>query len=123
MLIYPVVDCTMRTESMAQFSDTPVWNSKLNKKMWEYYLQGETEKSLLDLTSNELQKLPVTYIETAEFDCLRDEGLEFAILLQCAEVATTLIETKGTMHGFDMAQRSEITQRQIAERCRWLGEW
>lgn len=123
MLIYPVVDCTMRTESMAQFSDTPVWNSKLNKKMWEYYLQGETEKSLLDLTSNELQKLPITYIETAEFDCLRDEGLEFAILLQCAEVATTLIETKGTMHGFDMAQRSEITQHQITERCKWLGEW
>ena len=24
MLIYPVVDCSMRTESMAQFSDTPV---------------------------------------------------------------------------------------------------
>lgn len=123
MLIYPVVDCSMRTESMAKFSDTPVWNSKLNKKMWEYYLQGVAEKSLLDLAPNELQKMPATYIETAEFDCLRDEGNEFAKRLQYAGVATTHSQTKGTMHGFDMAQRSEITQRQISERCKWLGEW
>lgn len=123
MLIYPVIDCTMRTESMAKFDDTPVWNSKLNKKMWEYYLQGETEKSLFDLTENELQMMPTTYVETAEFDCLRDEGYEFAIMLQDVGVATTLSPTVGTMHGFDMAQRSEITQRQITERCKWLGEW
>ena len=26
----------MRTESMALFSDTTVWNSELNRKMWDY---------------------------------------------------------------------------------------
>jgi len=123
MLIYPVVDCSMRTESMAKFSDTPVWNSELNKKMWEYYLHGVAEKSLLDLAPNELQKMLATYIETAEFDCLRDEGKEFATLLQGAGVAASLTQTRGTMHGFDMAQRSEITQHQIVERCMWLSEW
>lgn len=123
MLVYPVVDCAMRTESMVAFSDTPVWNSELNRKMWEYYLQGVTERSLLDLARDELQKLPTTYVETAEFDCLRDEGNEFAAALQDAGVATTHIQTQGTMHGFDMAQRSAITQRQIAERCKWLGKW
>lgn len=123
MLIYPVVDCSMRTESMATFCDTPVWNSELNRKMWEYYLQGATEKSLLDIAENELQKMPATYVETAEFDCLRDEGNEFARILQSAGVAITHAQVKGTMHGFDMAQRSEITERQITERCKWLGEW
>lgn len=123
MLIYPVVDCSMRTESMAQFSDTPVWNSELNRKMWEYYLQGATEKSLLDLAENELQKIPATYIETAEFDCLRDEGNELARILQGVGVVTTHVQIKGTMHGFDMAQRSAITKHQIDERCRWLVEW
>ena len=122
MLIYPVVDCSMRTVSMAKFSDTPVWNSELNRKMWEYYLQGAIEKSLLDLTENELQNLPATYIETAEFDCLRDEGNEFAKRLQNAGVAITHTQVGGTMHGFDMVQRSEITVRQVAERCKWLGE-
>ena len=123
MLIYPVVDCSMRTQSMAMFCDTPVWNSELNRKMWEYYLQGATEKSLLDLTENELQNLPATYIETAEFDCLRDEGNEFARILQSSGVATTHSQISGTMHGFDMAQRSAITMRQIIERCKWLSEW
>jgi acetyl esterase/lipase len=123
MLIYPVVDCSMRTESMAQFSDTPVWNSELNRKMWEYYLQGTAEESLLDLSVCELQNFPATYVETAEYDCLRDEGNEFAEMLQSVGVATTHHPTTGTMHGFDMAQRSEITQHQITKRCNWLGEW
>ena len=123
MLIYPVVDCSMRTESMAQFNDTPVWNSELNKRMWEYYLQGAEEMSLLDLDRESLRQFPVTYIETAEFDSLRDEGDTFATLLQSAGVATTHTKTKGTMHGFDMAQRSQITQSYISERCKWLGQW
>lgn len=54
---------------------------------------------------------------------LRDEGNELARILESAGVAITQIETKGTMHGFDMAQRSEITQRQISDRCKWLAEW
>lgn len=123
MLIYPVVDCSMRTDSMAQYGDTPVWNSELNRRMWEYYLQGAKEKSLLDLTEAELQNMPTTYVETAEFDCLRDEGNEFATMLTEAGVATMHSQTKGTMHGFDMEQRSEITERQITARCEWLAEW
>lgn len=123
MLIYPVVDCSMRTRSMAAFSDTPVWNSKLNRKMWGYYLQGATEKSLLDLIPSELRNMPAIYVETAEFDCLRDEGNEFATMLQGVGVVTAHVETKGTMHGFDMAQRSDVTRHQISERCKWLGEW
>ena len=62
-------------------------------------------------------------VEAAEFDCLRDEGNEFARLLQSAGVAITHTQSKGTMHGFDMAQRSGIAQRQITERCKWLVEW
>lgn len=122
MLIYPVVDCSMRTASMAQYDDTPVWNSKLNRKMWEYYLQGNEEQSLLDITEDELRRLPATYIETAEFDCLRDEGDTLATMLESVGIETTHTNIKGTMHGFDMAQRSEITQRQVTARCTWLAK-
>lgn len=122
MLVYPVVDCSMRTQSMEMFRDTPVWNSVLNSKMWEYYLQGAEESSLLDLKASQLQNMPATYVETAEFDCLRDEGNQFAALLRSAGVATTYCPTKGTMHGFDMSQRSQITKNQVALRCKWLSE-
>lgn len=119
-LIYPVIDSSMRSRSMAEFTDTPVWNAKLNAKMWRYYLQGEREESLLDLDAEVLRGLPPTYIETAEFDCLRDEGELFAQRLQGVGVPTTYIATKGTLHGFDMAQKSEITQSQVEARCEWL---
>ena len=91
--------------------------------MWDYYLHGATEQSLLDLGDDELRKMPPTYIETAEFGCLRDEGNELAGMLQRVGVATTHTQIEGTMHGFDMAQRSAITQHQITERCKWLVEW
>ena len=64
--------------------------------------------------------LPSAYIETAEFDCLRDEGAIFVQRLQDAGVETSYIATKGTMHGFDMAQKSDITLAQIEARCKWL---
>lgn len=39
-LLYPVLDKRMNTESMKKYTDTPVWNSVLNKKMWDLYLKG-----------------------------------------------------------------------------------
>ena len=39
MLLYPVLDKRMKTESMKEFTDTPIWNSVLNKKMWDLYLR------------------------------------------------------------------------------------
>ena len=38
MLIYPVTDRRMETKSMKQYTDTPVWNAKLSKMMWDAYL-------------------------------------------------------------------------------------
>ena len=70
------------------------------------------------------KQIPLHSQSTWELSCvITGEGNEFAALLQGAGVAASLIQTRGTMHGFDMAQRSEITQRQISERCKWLGEW
>jgi acetyl esterase/lipase len=120
MLVYPVIDNSMRTESMAQFTDTPIWNAKLNAKMWSYYLQGESEESLLDIDAEVLRQMPMIYVETAEFDCLRDEGEIFAQRLREAGVSTTYIATKGTMHGFDIVQKSDITKAQVEARCCWL---
>lgn len=122
MLIYPVVDCSMRTLSMKTFVDTPVWNSQLNSKMWGYYLKDNTEQSLLDLAIRTLQTLPPTYIESAEYDCLRDEAEIFAEKLRQAGVYTLYITTHGTMHGFDMDPKSHITQTQIDLRSKWL-QW
>ncbi len=59
--------------------------------------------------------MPSTYIETAEFDCLHDEAIEFAKKLKEANVKVILNETKETMHGFDM-KNGKITRKIVSER-------
>ena len=64
--------------------------------------------------------LPPAYIETAEFDCLHDDGILYAEKLREAGVEVTLNETKGTMHGFDIMQKAETTKAALAARIEFM---
>ena len=117
LLIYPVTDRRMQTYSMKTFSDTPVWNAKLNKKMWQMYLQNKNacnEKLPLYLASpmeNEnFEKFPKTYIEVAEIDCLRDEGIDFAEKLKASGADVELVKVERACHGFETATKSKIVK-------------
>ena len=122
MLVYPVTDARMETESMKLFTDTPNWDSKANERMWDYYCGKDPEKRdkaspmWCDLPS----ALPVTYIETAEFDCLHDEGLAYAGKLKQAGVDVEINETEGTFHGYDAAIDTQIVKQQISRRISFL---
>lgn len=41
MLVYPVLDSSMQSNSMQKYSDTPVWNSKLSKKNVGFILKRQ----------------------------------------------------------------------------------
>lgn len=114
LLLYPVLDKRMITESMKKYVDTPVWNSTLNKKMWDLYLKDNNDY-ISPSEIKDLSFMPNTYIETAEYDCLHDEAIEFAERLKRENVKVKLNETKKTMHGFDM-KNSKTTQKDIKER-------
>lgn len=123
MLIYPATDCRMQTESMRLYTDTPMWNARLNAKMWRWYLPEDAGKDITYASPAEavsLTGLPNAYIETAEFDCLRDEGLEYAVALQAANVCVELNETRGTMHGFDTVLNSSVVRECMARRVNAL---
>ena len=64
------------------------------------------------MEATSLANLPQAYVEVAEFDCLRDEGILYAKALRAAGTAIELYETKGTMHNFDYALESSITKKQ-----------
>lgn len=122
MLIYPVVDNKMQTASMKQFVNTPMWHAKLNQAMWDTYLPTKEAANLFaqnHIEANLYTEFPSTYIESAEFDCLRDEALELANKLQTSGVNLTLNETKGTMHGYDQVD-CEISCANIQQRINWL---
>lgn len=100
MLIYPLLDQRMNTQSMKVYTDTPMWNSGLMKRMWRYYLGDQPYISPNERA--DLRNMPPTYLETAEYDCLHDEGVDFAGKLMEHGVPVTLYETKQTMHGYDI---------------------
>ena len=113
-LIYPVLDARMQTDSMRTFTDAPMWNARLNAKMWDYYLQGQKYRSPAEW--EDVRFFPPTYIETAQFDCLHDEAAAFAEKLHSQGVVVEYKRTEGTMHGFDIARRSPLTLRALAGR-------
>ena len=123
ILIYPATDDAMTTESMKRFLDTPLWNAKYNKKMWEMYLKNTTdeEKSMAVPMKNLFpEMLPPTYVETAEFDCLHDEAIVYAERIQGMAKQIEINETKGTVHGYDVMQKHPITQENIEKRIEFM---
>ena len=118
MLIYPALDKRMETNSMKKYIDTPFWNTENNKKMWNYYLENKEYLSPNEHTN--FKKYPTTYIETAEFDCLHDEAIEFFEKLKNANVKVILNETKKTMHGFEIKYTS-ITKKCLNDRIKFIN--
>jgi acetyl esterase len=120
LLVYPVCDHTLSTASMQTFQDTPLWNAPSSKLMWDVYLKGNDRNQLPKYVSalqrTNLLGLPPTYIETAEFDCLRDEGLLYAQQLKDTNIEVALNQTKGTIHAYDIIEKSRITQENIQRR-------
>lgn len=125
-LVYPVCDHTLSTASMRAFQDTPLWNAPSSKLMWDVYLKGHDRTNLPKYVSplqrTDLKGLPPAYIETAEFDCLRDEGLLYAQRLKETGISVELNQTKGTIHAFDIIEKSSITQDSIQRRVTALRQ-
>ncbi len=62
----------------------------------------------------------MTYIETAEFDCLRDGAILYAEKLRENGIPAELRNTKGTVHGYDMILKSAMVRDLIELRIRFL---
>lgn len=61
---------------------------------------------LLPLAASDLSGLAPTLVMTAEFDPLRDEGIEYARKLQAAGVSVEHVHAQDQMHGFLLLDRA-----------------
>ncbi len=122
MLIYPALDKRMITESM-KYTDTPIFDSNCYKLFWSMYLKDQDASQATYASISEIDNLdyfPRTYVETAEFDCLHDEGIEFAKKLISQGVDTQYYNVVGTCHGFEAAPKSSLLAACMKRRIEWI---
>jgi acetyl esterase len=101
-LIYPVTDAGLNTPSMRDFKERYGLTAAGLQRYWNLYLDGADglQPDLSPLRADDLAGLPRTYVLTAEYDVLRDEGEAFVRRLQEAGVDVTHRRFDGTIHGF-----------------------
>ena len=122
LLVYPFLDMRNESFSAQKYTDTPMWNSSLTAKVKPLLMpDGEVNISYISpVESENLSDLPPAYIETAEFDCLHDDGILYADLLKKEGTAVEVFETKGTMHGYDIALKSPMTLKAVKKRTDYI---
>ncbi|MDZ4197319.1 MAG: alpha/beta hydrolase [Candidatus Izemoplasmatales bacterium] len=114
MLLYPALNkLSANYTSRRKFKETPVFNTRnfafINKIVYKNGYFGLKEYAY-PLLNPSFDHLPPAYIETAEFDCLHDDGVRYASILQTKDIPVTLFETMGTFHGYDAVSNSLFAQ-------------
>ena len=105
-LVYPAVDATMSSESVALHAQAPILTRADMDAFLAHYL-GDAEDALdpLDplvspLHAKDLSGLPPTLVQTADLDPLRDEGAAYAVALREAGVEARHTNYERVPHGF-----------------------
>lgn len=123
MLPYPYLDARNNSNSCKKFVDTPMWNSRLSERIAPMTRADRSRSDFVYYSPVEAESfdgLPPAYIETAEFDCLHDDGILYAEKLRASGIRVVLNETLGTMHGFDIMQRAKTTNKALNERISFM---
>ena len=103
LLLYPGVDASVRRRSREVFGEGFfLTDEKIDWFLDQYAPGGEDrhDPRLSIMLAEDLSKMPPTYIATAGYDPLRDEGEAFAERLAAEGVPVVLRRHEGLFHGF-----------------------
>lgn len=126
MLPYPFLDARNDSRSAKEFTDTPMWNSTLSRRIAPMTRADRSRPDFVYYSPLEAESfvgLPPAYIETAEFDCLHDDGILYAEKLRGAGIEVALNETRGTMHGFDIMQKAKTSKAAVNARIEFMKKY
>lgn len=103
ILVYPMTDGRLRTQSMETYKETPV----LSQKALSWYIKNysrELKDSLSPMMSpslsQDLSRLPDALIIGAEIDPLRDDAILYGEALEAAGTKAKVLIADGALHGF-----------------------
>jgi acetyl esterase len=102
LLVYPVIDHAMDTESYAVNGTDHFLTRTKMAWFWDQYCPGDerAEPYASPIRCGDLSGLPPASVLTAEMDPLRDEGEAYAGALRAAGVPTQSMRGDGLFHGF-----------------------
>jgi acetyl esterase len=103
LLIYPATDFSQKRRSYELFGDGFLLPERETDWYRSHYLADESaalDPRASPLLADDLSGQPPTYVVTAGFDVLRDEGEEYAKRLRAAGVPVAVRRHPGLMHAF-----------------------
>ena len=119
VLTYPAVDATMSSPSIKENATAPMLGEREMKWFWGHYLDGSRltakDPGVSPLFASSLADLPPTFVATAEFDPLRDEGEDYARKLQAAGVTVEMKRYNSVFHGFALMGKFIPEGRQVID--------
>lgn len=125
VLNIPELDDRLQTQSMKQFTDTPLWNRPNAIMSWRYYLGpalgGDVSPYAAPARAEDLSGLPPAFVATMEYDPLRDEGIVYALRMLEQGVSVELHHYPGTFHGSSMMPNAAVSKRASKDMMDALG--
>ena len=119
LLIYPVTDHGVDTESYIAFAEGYNLGRADMDWYWRQYLRSSADGAspyASPLRATSLSGLPPAFVVSAGFDPLRDEGEAYARALDAAGVPVVLRRYPGAIHGFMRSPRALAAgRRALAE--------
>ena len=105
VLLYPVTDADLDTETYQRYTDGPWLTREAMRWFWDAYVPDESRRSEitaspLQATLEQLRGLPPALIINGEHDVLRAEGEAYARKLAQAGVPVTHVRYSSTIHDF-----------------------
>jgi acetyl esterase/lipase len=103
LAIYPVTDLSAKRDSYRLFREGYLLTEESMDWFRAHYLPNDDaalDPRASPLLAEDLSGMPPTYVATAGFDPLRDEGEEYAERLRAAGVPVTLRRHSNIIHGF-----------------------
>lgn len=102
VLVYPVTDGQLATQSAEENHNAPILSRSLMQFFMDCYARHDSDKHDADfspLQATDLAGLPPALVITAEYDVLRDDGFAYAERLRAAGVEVDH-EHYADIHGF-----------------------
>jgi acetyl esterase len=115
-LIYPVIDSSMASRSYIENGEGFSLTAEAMRWYWDVYVPNFADRINPYASPNyakDISGVAPAYVQTAEYDPLRDEGENYAGLLRNAGVPVVLKRYDGLIHGF-MSNHNEFDAAKLA---------